>query len=97
MINSYKSATEQLNKLNQYMSDNTENLFINIELYTALMDIRDRFQKEIANYELNQRKMNSPYSKELKRRKVAMEKIKQREKEQNGETLFEEELSLWFD
>ena len=97
MINSYKSATEQLNKLNQYMSDNTENLFINIELYTALMDIRDRFQKEIANYELNQRKMNSPYSKELKRRKVAMEKIKQREKEQNGETLFEEELSVWFD
>ena len=97
MINSYKSATEQLNKLNQYMSDNTENLFINIELYTALMDIRDRFQKEIANYELNQRKMNSPYSKELKRRKVAMEKIKEREKEQKGETLFEEELSVWFD
>ena len=97
MINSYKSATEQLNKLNQYMNDNTENLFINIELYTALMDIRDRFQKEIANYELNQRKMNSPYSKELKRRKVAMEKIKEREMEQKGESLFEEELSLWFD
>lgn len=97
MINSYKSATEQLNKLNQYMSDNTENLFINIELYTALMDIRDRFQKEIANYELQQRKMNSPYSKELKRRKVAMEKIKEREMEQKGESLFEEELSVWFD
>ena len=97
MINSYKSATEQLNKLNQYMNDNTENLFINIELYTALMDIRDRFQKEIANYELQQRKMNSPYSKELKRRKVAMEKIKEREKEQKGEGLFEEDLSLWFD
>ena len=97
MINSYKSATEQLNKLNQYMNDNTENLFINIELYTALMDIRDRFQKEIANYELQQRKMNSPYSKELKRRKVAMEKIKEREMEQKGESLFEEELSLWFD
>ena len=78
MINSYKSATEQLNKLNQYMNDNTENLFINIELYTALMDIRERFQKEIANYELQQRKMDSPYSKELKRRKVAMEKIKER-------------------
>ena len=97
MINSYKSATEQLNKLNQYMNDNTENLFINIELYTALMDIRDRFQKEIANYELQQRKMNSPYSKELKKRKVAMEKIKEREMEQKGESLFEEELSLWFD
>jgi hypothetical protein len=97
MINSYKSAIEQLNKLNHYMSDNTENLFINIELYTALMDIRDRFQKEIANSELQQRKMNSPYSKELKRRKVAMEKIKEREKEQKGETLFEEEISLWFD
>lgn len=97
MINSYKSATEQLNKLNQYMNDNTENLFINIELYTALMDIRERFQKEIANYELQQRKMNSPYSKELKRRKVAMEKIKEREMEQKGESLFEEELSLWFD
>ena len=97
MINSYKSATEQLNKLNQYMNDNTENLFINIELYTALMDIRDRFQKEIANYELQQRKMNSPYSKELKRRKVEMEKIKEREKEQKGESLFEEDLSLWFD
>ena len=97
MINSYKSATEQLNKLNQYMNDNTENLFINIELYTALMDIRDRFQKEIANYELQQRKMNSPYSKELKRRKVAIDKIKEREMEQKGESLFEEELSLWFD
>ena len=97
MINSYKSATEQLNKLNQYMNDNTENLFINIELYTALMDMRDRFQKEIANYELQQRKMNSPYSKELKRRKVAMEKIKEREKELNGESLFEEDLTLWFD
>jgi hypothetical protein len=79
------------------MNDNTENLFINIELYTALMDIRDRFQKEIGNYELQQNKMNSPYSKELKRRKVSMEKIKEREKEQKGETLFEEELSLWFD
>ena len=97
MINSYKSATVQLKKLNQYMNDNTENLFINIELYTALMDIRERFQKEIANYELQQRKMNSPYSKELKRRKVAMEKIKEREMEQKGESLFEEELSLWFD
>jgi hypothetical protein len=97
MINSYKSAIEQLNKLNQYMSDNTENLFINIELYTALMDIRDRFQKEIAIYELHQRKMNSPYSKELKRRKVAMEKIKEREMEQKGESIFEEELSVWFD
>ena len=41
--------------------------------------------------------MSSPYSKELKRRKVAMEKIKEREKEQKGETLFEEELSVWFD
>ena len=79
------------------MNDNTENLFINIELYTALMDIRDRFQKEIANYELQQRKMNSPYSKELKRRKVAMDNIKEREKEQKGETLFEVELSVWFD
>ena len=79
------------------MNDNTENLFINIELYTALMDIRDRFQKEIANYELLQRKMNSPYSKELKRRKVALEKIKEREKKQKGETLFEEEISQWFD
>ena len=97
MINSYKSATEQLNKLNQYMSDNTENLFINIELYTALMDIRDRFQKEIANYELLQRKMNSPYVKVLKKRETEMEKIKERKKEQKGETLFEEELSLWFD
>ena len=97
MINSYKSATEQLNKLNQYMNDNTENLFINIELYTALMDIRDRFQKEIANYELLQRKMNSPYVKVLKKRETEMEKIKERKKEQKGETLFEEELSLWFD
>jgi len=81
MINSYKSATEQLNKLNQYMNDNTENLFINIELYSALMDIRGRFQREIENYELQQRKMNSPYSKELKRREMEMEKIKERETE----------------
>ena len=97
MINSYKSTIKQLNTINQFMSDNTETLFINIEFYTALMDIRERLQKEIANYELQQRKMNSPYSKELKRRKVAMEKIKERENEQKGETLFEEELSLWFD
>ena len=97
MINSYKSTIKQLNTINQFMSDNTETLFINIEFYTALMDIRERLQKEMANYELQQRKMNSPYSKELKRRKVAMEKIKEREKEQKGETLFEEELSLWFD
>ena len=86
-----------MNTINQFMSDNTETLFINIEFYTALMDIRERLQKEIANYELQQRKMYSPYSKELKRRRVAMEKIKEREKEQKGETLFEEELSLWFD
>ena len=97
MINSYKSTIKQLNTINQFMSDNTETLFINIEFYTALMDIRERLQREMANYELQQRKMNSPYSKELKRRKVAMEKIKEREKEQKGETLFEEELSLWFD
>ena len=97
MINSYKSTIKQLNTINQFMSDNTETLFINIEFYTTLMDIRERLQKEMANYELQQRKMNSPYSKELKRRKVAMEKIKEREKEQKGETLFEEELSLWFD
>ena len=97
MINSYKSTIKQLNTINQFMSDNTETLFINIEFYTALMGIRERLQKEMANYELQQRKMNSPYSKELKRRKVAMEKIKEREKEQKGETLFEEELSVWFD
>ena len=97
MINSYKSTIKQLNTINQFMSDNTETLFINIEFYTALMDIRERLQKEMANYELLQRKMNSPYAKELKRREVAMEKIKEREKEQKGETLFEEELSLWFD
>ena len=97
MINSYKSTIKQLNTINQFMSDNTETLFINIEFYTALMDIRERLQKEMANHELQQRKMNSPYSKELKRRKVAMEKIKEREKEQKGESLFEEELSLWFD
>ena len=86
-----------MNTINQFMSDNTETLFINIEFYTTLMDIRERLQKEMANYELQQRKMNSPYSKELKRRKVAMEKIKEREKEQKGETLFVEELALWFD
>ncbi|MBM3232481.1 hypothetical protein FJZ21_03855 [Candidatus Pacearchaeota archaeon] len=63
------------------MNDNTENLFINIELYSALMDIRGRFQREIENYELQQRKMNSPYSKELKRREMEMEKIKERETE----------------
>jgi hypothetical protein len=97
MINSYKSATEQLNKLNQYMNDNTENLFINIELYTALMDIRDRFQKEIANYELQQRKMNSPYAKVLKKRETEMERIKKKDEERKGESIFEEELSVWFD
>ena len=97
MINSYKSATEQLNKLNQYMSDNTENLFINIELYTALMDIRDRFQKEIANNELQQRKMNSSYAKVLKKRETEMERIRKKDEVQKGESIFEEELSVWFD
>ncbi len=79
------------------MSDNTENLFINIELYTALMDIRDRFQKEIANYELNQRKLNSPYAKELKKRKIEVDRIKKKDEELKGESIFEEELSVWFD
>jgi hypothetical protein len=97
MINSYKSATEQLNKLNQYMNDNTENLFINIELYTALMDIRDRFQKEIANYELLQRKINSPYAKVLKKRGTEMERINRKDEERKEESIFEEELSVWFD
>jgi hypothetical protein len=64
------------------MNDNTENLFINIELYTALMDIRDRFQKEIANYELQQRKMNSPYAKVLKKRETEMESIRKKYEEQ---------------
>lgn len=97
MISSYVSATKQLNKINQYMKDNIENLFINIDFYNTLMDIRERLQGEINNYELQKKKLNSHYSKELKRRKVAMEKIKERKKEQKGESLFEEELSVWFD
>ena len=97
MINSYKSTIKQLNTINQFMSDNTETLFINIEFYTALMDIRERLQKEMANYELQQRKMNSPYAKVLKKRETEMERIRKKDEERKGETLFEEELSVWFD
>ncbi len=79
------------------MNDNTENLFINIELYTALMDIRARFQKEIANYELHQKKMNSPYAKVLKKRETEMKRIRKKDEGQKGESIFEEELSVWFD
>ena len=97
MINSYKSTIKQLNTINQFMSDNTETLFINIEFYTALMDIRERLQKEMANYELQQRKMNSPYAKVLKKRETEMERIKKKDEERKGESIFEEELSVWFD
>ena len=86
-----------MNTINQFMSDNTETLFINIEFYTALMDIRERLQKEMANYELQQRKMNSPYAKVLKKRETEMERIRKKDEERKGETLFEEELSVWFD
>jgi len=97
MINSYKSSVKQLNIINQFMSDNTETLFINIEFYTALMDIRDRFHKEIANYELQQKKMNSPYAKVLKKRETEMERIRKKDEERKGECNFEDELSVWFD
>ena len=97
MINSYKSTIKQLNTINQFMSDNTETLFINIEFYTALMDIRERLQKEMANYELQQRKMNSPYAKVLKKRETEMERIKKEDEERKAESIFEEELSVWFD
>ncbi len=97
MINSYKSTIKQLNTINQFMSDNTETLFINIEFYTALMDIRERLQKEMANYELQQRKINSPYAKVLKKRETEMERIRKKDEERKDESIFEEELSLWFD
>ena len=97
MINSYISAKNQLDKINHYMKNNTENLFINIDFYNTLMDIRERLQSEINNYEIQQRKLNSRYGKELKRRNLEMDRINRKDKERKAESIFEEELSLWFD
>jgi hypothetical protein len=97
MINSYISAKNQLDKINHYMKNNTENLFINIDFYNTLMDIRERLQSEINNYEIQQRKLNSRYGKELKRRNLEMDRINRKDKERKAESIFEEELKLWFD
>lgn len=97
MINSLRSATTQLNKLNQYMKDNTENLFINIELYTALMDIRDRLKKEIGKYEAEQRKQNSTYAKELEKRRKDYKEIQKKKGENIDESFLDDNYSIWFD
>ena len=68
MINSYKSALKQLNIINRYMESNTISLFINAELYTSLMDIRDRLKNEIAKFQLTVNRQNSKYAKELRKR-----------------------------
>lgn len=97
MINSLRSATTQLNKLNQYMKDNTENLFINIELYTALMDIRDRLKKEIGKYEDEQRKQNSNYAKELERRRMEYKEFQKKNGEFIDESFLDDDFTIWFD
>jgi hypothetical protein len=97
MINSLRSATTQLNKLNQYMKDNTENLFINIELYTALMDIRDRLQKEIGKYEAEQRRQNSTYAKELEKRRKGYKEIQKKNGEDLDESFLDDDYTIWFD
>ena len=98
MINSYRSAVSQLNTLNQYMQKNTENLLINAELYTALMDIRDRLQKEIGSFELHQSKMNSKYAKVLKKREEELNDIKRKRGEDIIEDLgLDNDYTIWFD
>ena len=98
MINSYRSAVSQLNTLNQYMQKNTENLLINAELYTALMDIRDRLQKEIGNFELHRSKMNSKYAKVLKKREEELNDIKRKRGEDIIEDLgLNDDYTIWFD
>ena len=98
MINSYRSAVSQLNTLNHYMQKNTENLLINAELYTALMDIRDRLQKEIGNFELHRSKMNSKYAKVLKKREEELNDIKRKRGEDIIEDLgLDNDYTIWFD
>jgi len=98
MINSYRSAVSQLNTLNQYMQKNTENLLINAELYTALMDIRDRLQKEIGSFELHHSKMNSKYAKVLKKREEELNDIKRKRGEDIIEDLgLDDDYTIWFD
>jgi hypothetical protein len=41
--------------------------------------------------------MNSPYAKVLKKRETEMERIKKKDEERKGESIFKEELSVWFD
>jgi hypothetical protein len=41
--------------------------------------------------------MNSPYAKVLKKRETEMERIRKKDEERKGESIFEEELSVWFD
>jgi hypothetical protein len=97
MINSLRSATIQLNKLNQYMKNNTENLFINIELYIALMDIRDRLKKEIGKYEAEQRKQTSTYAKELEKRRRDYKEIQKKKGKNINESFLDDIYSVWFD
>lgn len=69
MINSYKSALKQLDVINRYMETNTLSLFINAELYTSLMDIRDRLKNETDKFQMRVNMQNSKYAKELRKRK----------------------------
>ncbi len=70
MINSYKSAIKQLDTINRYMESNTLSLFFNAELYTSLMDIRDRLKNEIDKFEMLGNRQNSKYAKELRKRQI---------------------------
>ena len=60
MINSIKSTYSQLEKLEKYLDANTDRLFITTDTYSALMDIRERLKREIAQYEREQKRVSNP-------------------------------------
>jgi hypothetical protein len=60
MINSIKSTYSQLEKLEKYLDANTDRLFITTDIYSALMDIRERLKGEIAQYEREQKRLSNP-------------------------------------
>ena len=60
MINSIKSTYSQLEKLEKYLTTNTDRLFITTDTYSALMDIRERLKGEIAQYEREQKRVSNP-------------------------------------
>ena len=79
MINSIKSTYSQLEELEKYINANTQRLFITTDIYTALMDIRERLKREISQYELQQRKLKSSYADELKKRSNVYKRIQKKQ------------------